>query len=92
MISRRIAALALVGWYLMTPPLKQDQTVDTAAPLSRWTITNGFDKADDCETIKLRVQGYLPDPQTGKQGPVSTNPRQTNMVCIEADDPRLKGN
>jgi len=47
------AALALVGWYLMRPPLphlKAHATrTDTAAPLSRWTIIGTFATQKECE-------------------------------------------
>jgi hypothetical protein len=90
MNSRHTAALALVGWYLMTPPLTKTGDVNLEAPLAQWKITNSFDTAIDCRTVLLQVQGYLPNPETGKKGPITTNPRQTNLVCIATDDPRLK--
>jgi hypothetical protein len=58
------AALALVGWYLMMPPLKENplvrsptyepsrsnegDLVDTKAPLSIWTNVRSFDSASQC--------------------------------------------
>jgi hypothetical protein len=47
------AALALLGWYLMVPPVinnKAATTVDllTDAPLGHWEILGSFDSADAC--------------------------------------------
>jgi len=50
------AALALVGWYLMIPIPSNSKAEpffnlqpDLDLPLSRWTISKGFDNADDCQ-------------------------------------------
>jgi hypothetical protein len=49
----RTAALALVVWYLMTPPLPhlnaQAIGVAPAAPLSRWTIVGTFPTQKECD-------------------------------------------
>jgi hypothetical protein len=41
---RHRVALALVGWYLMSPPMK-GPAPDFDAPLSKWTIDLAFDDA-----------------------------------------------
>src|SRR5882762_6308677 len=54
---RHAAALALVGWYLMIPPLTQiapdsyKMPRDTSAPLSKWfrSPVDHFDTLQDCE-------------------------------------------
>jgi hypothetical protein len=51
MKSRHAAALALVGWYLLMPPLK-NKSVATDAPLSTWKLVNSFDTASDCENSR----------------------------------------
>ena len=47
-------ALALVGWYLIGPPVPHlnalDSHVDTAAPSSRWTVVRTFRTQEECET------------------------------------------
>jgi hypothetical protein len=50
---RHAAALTLVGWYLMVPPMahKEDWQAGgppTTAPLGEWFIWNWFDTADAC--------------------------------------------
>jgi hypothetical protein len=58
MKPRHAATLALLGWYLMIPPLTQKGPdtfglpPDTSAPLSKWTYarTDLFDTKEECET------------------------------------------
>jgi len=58
MKPRHAAALALVGWYLMRPPLTQtgpdtyNLPPDTSAPLSKWTYqtVDHFDSEEECKT------------------------------------------
>jgi hypothetical protein len=50
---RHAAALALVGWYLMRPPLPHlnahATNTDTAASLSRWVVVGTFPTQKECE-------------------------------------------
>jgi hypothetical protein len=54
MKPRHAAALALVGWYLMLPPLADRSTTHCLlctgvdAPLFKWTIEDSFDDAMSC--------------------------------------------
>ena len=48
---RHAAALALVGWYLMIPPLNSEGKVDTHAPMSRWNQFMSFDAASACQKV-----------------------------------------
>ena len=71
-------ALALLGWYLMTPPQTKfwwigPQRSDNAAPLSQWANVQSFDKAQLCEAARMATQV------------------QAGAMCIATDDPRLKG-
>lgn len=43
------AALALVGWYLMLPPVSSDGRIQKDAPLSDWYIFSSFDTKEACE-------------------------------------------
>jgi len=62
---RDAAALAVVGWYLMIPPiLSIGNTNDIKhgqwwsqinAPLSRWQISSSFDSASDCDDLKDKL-------------------------------------
>ena len=51
MNARHVAALALVGWYLMVPPdvFNQRWTIDQDAPLSKWQMNGSFDSAQNCQ-------------------------------------------
>jgi hypothetical protein len=60
------AALALVGWYLMLPPIVQgpvtnpkcQQGFQTKAslPLSDWAVDGAFDTAKECEAARRQSQ------------------------------------
>ena len=60
MKPRHAAALALVGWYLMLPPLTENPPphaaenalVDTQAPLSQWDSDGSFDSAIQCNRAR----------------------------------------
>jgi len=69
MNPRHAAALALVGWYLMVPPLmtpcpskhppKHPPPLNFwgKAPLRRWDTVRSFNRADDCEKeVKAMIQ------------------------------------
>jgi hypothetical protein len=49
---RHAAALALVGWYMVTPPIAGDANgrswIDFKKPVTQWTIVNKFDSKEDC--------------------------------------------
>ncbi len=53
---RHAAALALVGWYLMAPPMPVDgqgsARILRNAPLRNWTLVRSFDSARNCEAFK----------------------------------------
>jgi hypothetical protein len=74
------AALALVGWYLMTPlPGRPELSVE------KWAHIDSFYTAAEC-----REAGY----QHQRERAASTDPVRRNLAgtweCIASDDPRLK--
>jgi hypothetical protein len=101
---RHAAALALVGWYLMMPPLKPDGLPDKSMPLAQWDTMKSYDSASDCE--KFRASGefrtgscwFDSDPKTGNLEPWKSEDRDHFGIrlrncegrCISTDDPRLK--
>jgi hypothetical protein len=101
---RHLAALALVGWYLIMPPdsAKIPHSVDSDVPLSRWTIVTSFDTEDLCEKALTDVQNNEQDPaeldKTGKLQRYRKKPpdaalgkaRALNAACVQSDDVRLK--
>jgi hypothetical protein len=42
---RHAVALAIVGWYLMVPPMYEHNDIDSSAPLSPWQIVQSCDSA-----------------------------------------------
>jgi hypothetical protein len=90
MKPRHAAALALVGWYLLTPPLDQDGKVDWSAPYSQWMHLASYDTAEKCERERA-----LFGASTGKEvGVPEGQQRQfhqsfVNARCISSEDPGL---
>jgi hypothetical protein len=91
---RHAAALALVGWYMMIPPLSRTVRfeVDYGAPLSAWPIMRSFDNAERCEDYRSHeLEKYR-----ASAAAAPTNILQTfsNAMlfsqCAASDDPRLK--
>ena len=106
MKPRHAAALALVGWYLMTPTvIRPDKVTHTRvydnwwAPISAWTINGSYDSAAECEKKKekLHVTGAQQLQfarehfQDDKDGEfLALGDANNRSVCIATDDPRLK--
>ena len=91
--ARHVAALALVGWYLLIPPLAATDglSIDTTAPLSAWNnMKPGFATKQECEDTKAKMIALHPHP--------SSPPEQLRhegakaALCVPSNDPRLKGN
>jgi hypothetical protein len=80
MRPRHAGALALVGWYLMTPLPGRPEL-----PVEKWAHVDSFDTATEC-----REAGY----QRQRENAASSDPIRRNLAgnweCIASDDPRLK--
>ncbi len=88
--SRYAAALALVGWYLIMPPIRSADTAhpipDSDAPLSKWTTEGTFDSAVACN----RYLSSLLMAANSNTLPIAESKLQVeNAKCIATDDPRL---
>jgi hypothetical protein len=100
--SRHLAALAIVGWFLMMPPdsAKIPHDVDSDTPISRWIVVTSFDTEDNCEKALTDLQNSQQDPvtldKTGKLKRLQKNDaalgkaRAVNAACLASDDIRLK--
>jgi hypothetical protein len=86
---RHVAALALVGWYLMLPPVRPDGSVNANAPLSKWKTSNTYDTADECKTALLSLRAGWVGYANGRQ--LNYPSQKDTAACIATDDPRLKG-
>jgi hypothetical protein len=100
--SRHLAALAIVGWYLMMPPdsAKIPHDVDSDTPISRWIVVTNFPDEDSCEKALTDLQNSQQDPvtldKTGRLKRLQKNDaalgkaRALNAACLASDDIRLK--
>ena len=94
---RHAAALTLIGWYLMVPPLIPGTgQVNQGAPLSQWTNRRTFPHNQGCEATKAKLHDEALAAQaqrdsTGRQGERDPNSRCVlcNAQCVESTDPRL---
>ena len=86
------AALALIGWYLMAPPIHTPAyRVDLSAPISAWDIIGSFNSVSDCtDTLTKLKKQYPGAPHSKKEK--ALHRRTDNLRCIATDDPRLKKN
>ncbi len=103
MKSHHGAALAIVIWYLMIPPINADNRVDAGAPLSKWRKGVSFESAKECQAS---LKDALENPMTpseyqaaaqatlkAKMHPLSQSEmtrRMQESVCVSEDDSRLK--
>jgi hypothetical protein len=86
MKSRHAAALALVGWYLMAPPLYKGE-VEEKAPLKKWTVLQSFGTVAECsQWLSVMLDKADLDPATR----TVVQHRLLAASCVSTDDPRLK--
>ena len=84
---RHAAALALIGWYLLQPPMRSHSgryEYDANAPLSLWSEHAAYDSAAECEKGKAKLAEAFPD------APASSKGFLASFHCVASDDPRLK--
>ncbi len=93
---RHAAAVALVGWYLMVPPVVEkagSYEADFNAPLSRWSVDSPFDTAAECRAVNANLvqqQTRVFDQAQAHSRERAVAQRLIVSQCIETDDPRLK--
>ena len=98
------AALALVGWYLLLPPVESNGRVDVKAPLDEWAKIGLYDSAQGCrhelylsrtprrteEEWRSSVEAARKSGDAPTLERIETRRRLSESVCVEDDDPRLK--
>jgi hypothetical protein len=102
---RRPAAIALVGWYLMMPPVFSPMGEhhrsfnDLSAPLNKWDVLAKFDSQDQCKKEKQRLRDEAParlnfahqHPEQDPDGNILAVSQAWQLAdCVATDDPRLK--
>jgi len=99
---RHAATLALVGWYLMKPPLyipwtdrvrqllgypSENWEYDRDAPISQWSQVGEFDSLAACHADEEGLCRLASvSSSANPPSPLTT----ASCVCIATDDPRLK--
>jgi len=53
---RHAAALTLMGWYLMVPPLNTDGRVEVTMRFTKWTQLASYDSASACQKVLFAFQ------------------------------------
>jgi hypothetical protein len=89
--KRHAAALALLGWYLMTAPSHPNRGIfDARAPLSQWHWRASFDTASEC--MKERAAQIQRGNKLARVFGTSDGAMSLAAIyrCIATDDPRLK--
>src|ERR1700675_3996937 len=86
------AALALVGWYLMVPPVRgAPGEILEHAPLSQWDVYNQYDSKAECENSILSDRDIQENMKQCSNGDCAINVALPGYGrCIAANDPRLK--
>jgi hypothetical protein len=93
MKPRHAAALALVSWYLLIPPLSDPDglSINTTAPLTVWyNMKPSFASKQDCENTKTKMISLHPHPSSPSEQMRHDGAKAA--LCVPSDDPRLKGN
>ena len=98
-----VAAIALVGWYLLMPPqVSENGHPDAGVPLAQWEQMGSYNSAEDCnddrESFMKRDQkeynlSLISDPPQStllKEAAHKVAPKSSAALCIDAADPRLK--
>jgi hypothetical protein len=92
MKPRHVAALALVGCYLIGPPIAK-LTVEPGTPLSAWRILHTYDSVAACKKALPTYRKYMQSRTWPSQTATDAAHQVASaLMCIATDDPRLKGN
>jgi hypothetical protein len=84
---RHAAALALVGWYLLIPPLGRPAPSD----LSQWEVITTFDSRSLCMSLRTSdIQSWLITKGILDLSAAQLKAYVDNSRCVSEDDPRLK--
>jgi hypothetical protein len=94
MKMRHAAALALVGWYLMIPPVvceKRKCNAELNAPFSQWRRSKkSLGSESDCEEARPRVRAAVDTAVKDVSARLEYDKALASGLCVSSDDPRLK--
>jgi len=85
MKPRHVAALALVGWYLMIP----HRPGDHSEPFSQWYQSGEFDKEAECNELLEYDRGVYHGNKSKRPTVQEQIRRLRYGQCVDANDPRL---
>ena len=85
MMLRHAAALALVGWYLMTP----HRPGDFSEPVSQWYQSHEFDTEAECNDLLEYDRGLYLYNHSRDHAVQEQIRRLRYSRCIDANDPSL---
>jgi hypothetical protein len=77
---RHAAVLALVGWYLMVPPLDSKGDINYDAPISKWVTLASSDTIAGCkqaiadEEAELKQNRSTPTERTNSKSKINSDP------------------
>jgi hypothetical protein len=91
---RDAAALVLVGWILMSPPMRGTEIapiIDMRASLDEWDVEGSYDSAAACakaqrENLRVSAANEWAIPEQRKLSVY----KAAWAICVATDDPRLK--
>ena len=92
MKPRHAAALALVLWYLMAPPVSGIAT--GLEPLHWWFQIGSFDSLNECrQARRMMIDRFMNDLEKDYRDAAAVQGMDAFYYseCIATDDPRLKG-
>lgn len=92
MTLHRAAAITLIGWYLMIPPLDKSNQPDFSVPLSSYMQASAYDTAAECESAKSNALENVSRSIKRKEKVDGLSVSMAAGLCVEADDPRLNQN
>ncbi|MGD1028225.1 hypothetical protein [Candidatus Binatus soli] len=83
---RDSAAVVLIGWLLMAPSIDCARDgLQRQTPLSEWENVDSFNSRESCENYREVVIA------AEKSDSDNVVERYSYSICVQADDPRLKG-
>ena len=96
MTPRHAAALALVVWYLIGPPVRQPKNegiyLDDHADYPQWKVQGAFSDYDKCEAFREQFkQLFEQEIAEGRKKPNAWHQQVIDAECFASDDPRIKG-